>query len=68
MHTLSSAARAVGVPRYTIWRAVRAGKLSAHKLTNGTYAIYPARAPSLPKATIAVAEHKAISLPVWDVS
>ena len=75
MHTLSSAARAVGVPRYTIWRAVRAGKLSAQKLTNGTYAIYPGellrvfpRAPSLPKATIAVAEHKAISLPVWDVS
>ena len=41
MHTLSSAARAVGVARSTIWRAVRAGGLSAHKLTNGSYAIYP---------------------------
>jgi hypothetical protein len=77
MHTLSSAARAVGVARSTIWRAVRAGGLSAHKLTNGTYAIYPGEllrvvprhlAPSLTRATIAVAERKAISFPVWDVS
>jgi len=31
MHTLSSAARAVGVARFRIWRAVKAGGLSAHK-------------------------------------
>ena len=74
MHTLSSAARAVGVARSTIWRAVKAGG-AAHKQTNGTYAIYPGellrvfpRAPSLTRATVAVAERKAISFPVWDVS
>ena len=56
MRTLSSAARAAGVARSTIWRAVKAGGLSAHKLTNGTYAIYPGellrvfpRAQSSPK-------------------
>jgi hypothetical protein len=75
MHTLSSAARAVGVAKSTIWRAVKAGGLSAHKLTNGTYAIYPGellrvfpRAQSFTRATIAVAERKAITFPVWDVS
>jgi predicted DNA-binding transcriptional regulator AlpA len=75
MHTLSSAARAVGVARSTIWRAVKAGGLSAHRLTNGTYAIYPGELlrafpcpPSLTGATIALAERKAISFPVWDVS
>jgi hypothetical protein len=64
-----------GVARSTIWRAVRAGGLSAHKLTNGTYAIYPGellrvfpRAPSFTRAAIAMAERKAISFPVWDVS
>jgi hypothetical protein len=56
MHTLSSAARAVGVAKSTIWRAVKAGGLSAHELTNGTYAIYPgellharSRLPESPK-------------------
>jgi predicted site-specific integrase-resolvase len=75
MHTLSSAARAVGVARSTVWRAVRAGRLSAHKLTNGTYAIYAGellrvfpRTPSFTKTAIAVAERKAISFPEWDVS
>jgi hypothetical protein len=65
MHTLSSAARAVGVARSTIWRAVRAGGLSAHKLTNGTYAIYPGelfrvypRAPSFTRAAKPVAGAK----------
>jgi hypothetical protein len=75
MHTLSSAARAVGVARSTIWRAVRTGRLSAHKLTNGTYAIYPGEllrvftgAPSFTRATVALAQRKAIGFPVWDVS
>jgi len=75
MHTLSSAARAVGVARFTIWRAVKAGGLSAHKLTNGTYAIYPGellrvfpRAQSFTRVAKALTECKAISFPVWDVS
>jgi len=72
MHTLSSAARAVGVARSTIWRAVKTGGLSAHKLTNGTYAIYPGELLRVfPRAVVhqsRVAERKAISFPVWDVS
>ena len=75
MHTLSSAARALGVARSTIWRAVKAGGLSAHKLTNGTYAIYPGellrvfpRAQSVTRVAKTVTERKAISFPVWDVS
>ena len=75
MHTLSSAARAAGVARSTVWRAVKAGSLSAHGLTNGTYAIYPGellrvfpRAQSVPRVAKAVAERKATSFPIWDVS
>jgi predicted site-specific integrase-resolvase len=41
MHTLSSAARAVGVARSTVHRAIKVGRLPAHRLTSGTYAIYP---------------------------
>ncbi|MGZ3295082.1 MAG: excisionase family DNA-binding protein, partial [Xanthobacteraceae bacterium] len=41
MHTTRSAAKAVGFAKSTIYRAVKAGRLSAHKLTGGTYAIYP---------------------------
>lgn len=41
MHTPGSAARAAGVARSTIYRAVKAGRLSAHKLTGRTYVIYP---------------------------
>jgi hypothetical protein len=73
MHTVSSAARAVGVARSTIWRAVRAGGLSAHKLTNGTYAIYPGELlrvfcarRRLPQPS--EADRKVISFPIWDVS
>jgi excisionase family DNA binding protein len=42
MHTPSSAARATGVTKSTIYRAIKAGRLCAHKLDSGNYAIYPA--------------------------
>ena len=74
MHTLSSAARAAGVAKSTISRAVKAGRLSAHKLTSGTYAIYPGEllrvfpvSSSFRKA-VGVTERKGFSFPVWDVS
>ena len=41
MHKLSSAARAAGVAKSTIHRAVRPAAFSAHRLTSGTFAIYP---------------------------
>ena len=75
MHTLSSAARAVGLAKSTIHRAVKSGRLPAHKLTSGTYAIYPGEllrafpaAPPFTRAVVTVAERKAIIFPVWDVS
>ena len=40
MHTPSSAARAAGVAKSTIYSAIKAGRLSAHKLQSGKYAIY----------------------------
>ena len=39
MHTPSSAARATGVTKSTIYRAIKAGRLPSH---SGKYAIYPA--------------------------
>ena len=42
MHTPSSAARATGVTRSTIYTAIKAGRLPAHQLHSGKYAIYPA--------------------------
>ena len=75
MHTLSSAARSVGVAKSTIYRAVRTGRLSAHRLTHGTYAIYPGElrrafpaAASFSRSAVALMEHKALSFPMWDVS
>ena len=41
MHTLSSAAKAVGIAKSTIYRAVKTGRLPAYMLKGGTYAIYP---------------------------
>ena len=70
MHTLSSAARAVGTAKSTIYRAVKAGRLSAHRLQSGTYAIYPGdlrRAfPSILKTQDE--EREDLGFPVWDVS
>ena len=42
MHTPRSAARAAGVTKATIYRAIRSGQLPACKLRGGNYAIYPA--------------------------
>ena len=72
MHTLSSAARAVGTTESTIYRAVKAGHLPAHRLTNGTYAIYPGelrRAFPLAASSKTKGEDRdAFGFPVWDVS
>jgi excisionase family DNA binding protein len=73
MHTPSSAARATGVAKSTIYRAIKAGRLPAHQLHNGKYAIYPAElrrafpsAPLLSRAA-SVASTKNLSFPRWDV-
>ena len=42
MHTLRSAARAAGVTKSAIYRAIKSGRLAACKLNGGSYAIYPA--------------------------
>ncbi len=41
-YSLGGAARAVGVHKATIYRAVKNGRLSAERLEDGTYAIDPA--------------------------
>jgi excisionase family DNA binding protein len=73
MHTPSSAARATGVTKSTIYRAIKTGRLPAHQLHNGKYAIYPAdlrcvfpSAPPVPRAA-GVASPNSASFPVWDV-
>ena len=70
MHTLSSAARAVGTAKSTIYRAVEAGRLSAYRLKSGTYAIYPG---DLRRAFPLIfktqdEEREGFGFPVWDVS
>jgi excisionase family DNA binding protein len=73
MHTPSSAARATGVAKSTIYRAIKSGRLCAHKLGSGKYAIYPAElwrefTPALPFARAAdVTSPNTLSFPVWDV-
>ena len=42
MHTPRSAARAAGVTKSAIYRAIKSGRLPARKLNGGRYAIYPA--------------------------
>ena len=70
MHTLSSAARAVGIAKSTIYRAIKAGRLSAYKLKSGTYAIYPGELrrafPSIFKTQDE--EREGFGFPAWDVS
>lgn len=41
-HTLGTAAKAVGKSKATISKAIKSGKISAHKLPNGSYEIEPA--------------------------
>jgi excisionase family DNA binding protein len=37
-----------GVAKCTIYRAIKNGRLAAHKLQGGSYAIYPAELRALP--------------------
>ena len=72
MHTPSSAARAIGVTRSTIYRAIKTGQLPAHKLSSGNYAIYPAELrrlfPADPQPAAGVVKPNNFSFPMWDVS
>jgi excisionase family DNA binding protein len=69
MHTLSSAARAVGTAKSTIYRAVKAGRLSAHRLKSGTYAIYPGELRrAFPSIKAQDEGREGFGFPVWDVS
>jgi excisionase family DNA binding protein len=71
MHTSSSAARATGVAKSTIYRAIKTGRLSAHKLSSGNYAIYPAELRRIllaaPPRAARVVKPNSFSFPMWDV-
>ena len=74
MHTPRSAARAAGVTKSAIYRAIRSGRLSACKLRGGNYAMYPAELrrvfPSMAEAAAKAAERSVstVLFPTWDVS
>jgi hypothetical protein len=73
MHTLSSAARATGIAKSAIHRAIKAHRLAARKLDTGSYAIDPVELHRVfPSARPVAAsaggnEHKAFVFPAWDV-
>jgi excisionase family DNA binding protein len=72
-HTVDSAARATGIARSRIRRAIKAGRLTAYELGTGDYAINPVELlrvfPSPPSAATATGlnDHTNIGFPVWDV-
>jgi excisionase family DNA binding protein len=74
MHTPRSAARAAGVTKSAIYRAIKSGRLPAYKLNGGGYAIYPAELmrafPSMAQAAANADKHSSGSFgfPMWDVS
>jgi len=74
MHTPRSAARAAGVTKSAIYRAIKSGRLAACKLNGGSYAIYPAELlrafPSIVQAAANAARQSSgtFSFPIWDVS
>lgn len=70
MHTLSSAARAVGTAKSTIYRAVKAGRLPAYMLKGGTYAIYPGDLRRVFPSTFKREgeQREGFGFPIWDVS
>jgi len=74
MHTPRSAARAAGVTKSAIYRAIKSGRLPACKLKGGSYAIYPAELmqafPSMAQAVAKAAKQSSgsFSFPMWDVS
>lgn len=63
---------ALGTTKSTIYRAVKAGRLPALRLTNGTYAIYPGELRrAFPQATAfktTVEDLTVRAIPAWDVS
>jgi excisionase family DNA binding protein len=73
MHTLRSAARAAGVTKSAIYRAIKSGRLAACKLNGGSYAIYPAELlrvfPSIAETAANAAKQSSgiFSFPRWDV-
>jgi hypothetical protein len=74
MHTPSSAARAAGVSKSTIYAAIKAGRLSAQKLHSGKYAIFPAElrrafpsAPLLAKAADGIRDNR-FGFPIWELA
>lgn len=72
MHTVRSAARALGIAKSTVYRAVKDGRLAAHRLTNGKYAIYPGELRrAFPLGTTfenKADERTGFEFPAWDVS
>ena len=73
MHTPHSAAKAAGVTKSAIYRAIKNGRLLACKLNDGSYAIYPAELlrafPSMAQDAANAARHSdTFSFPAWDVS
>jgi excisionase family DNA binding protein len=74
MHTPTSAAKAVGVARSTIYRAIKAGRLAADRLHSGNYAIYPAELrrvfpspPSFATRPQDLSTRGTANFPMWDV-
>ena len=72
MHTPHSAARAAGVTKSAIYKAIKSGRLPASKLDGGSYAIYPAelrRVFQLHRFARAAdgARPDSFSFPKWDV-
>jgi len=74
MHTPRSAAKAAGVSKSAIYRAIKTRRLPAYKLNGGSYAIYPAELlrafPSMAQAAANAAKQSSgsFSFPMWDVS
>jgi excisionase family DNA binding protein len=74
MHTPRSAARAAGVTKSAIYRAIKSGRLPACKLNGGRYVIYPAELlrafPLIVQAAANAARQSSstFSFPIWDVS
>lgn len=68
MHTLSSAALAVRRSKSAIYRAIKTGRLNAHKLKSGTYAIWPGELLRVFPSNSSKIQHKIVRFPVWDVS
>lgn len=75
MYTLSNAAKASGIAKSTIYKAIKARRLLARKLDTGNYAIdpaelrrvFPSAQPVAPGAAAGATERKGFTFPVWDV-